>query len=270
MKRHNIYLYEYRNNLKGKGVGFCRMDVYDDSVKLLFNIKCKDLGIVREEIVDIRADLLLEGGNRQQLSLNVSLSNINSYNGIKENVKATDIVGVYITYVHKNGISTRIIGELQGVQGVTMTSEDVVKPDRIKRVELEDTVYNVDMECLSKKKEAIRTKHESMNINVSGMEYELVRIKPEELTSLPRDYWKLLRNKFVICKAARYGHIAYIKQSDRYIVCVPGNADDRCAGCARRFGFKSFMPCVQNEMFSENMEDEASGYWIMGMAKNRK
>ena len=87
---------------------------------------------------------------------------------------------------------------------------------------------------------------EGLQIELKGMldgrsvGRRLVKLKYEKLTDLPRRYWHLSRNKFFMCGCNRYGHFAYIKNGEDYIICVPGNNDEHTAKCARKYGFPTY------------------------------
>lgn len=254
VKRSNIYLYEYSNGSKGKNVGFCRMDINNNAVKILLNIKYNELGINLLEIVDIKGQLLFDGGESEQFSCN-DLKKLGQLVKTFELSQADGIVGVMLEYQKINGIKVRV----QGTIG-DKAWENAMKINNIEQVELDDTVYNVDTECLKEKRinpEANCEKEENKR--------EIIKIRYNEITTLPREYWRVMKNKFVICGCNRYGHLAYIKEQDRYIICVPGVMNDKNAMCAKRYGFKTYFP---NE---DSGEDEVyNGYWVMNVTNNSK
>ncbi len=279
MKRNNIYVYEYKGDTRGRNVGFCRMDFVDKKAKISLSIREDMLGIEPEESVDIKAELLKEGGKKQEFTVGDRLIEVMDTN---------EIVGVSVVYMKKNGIKIKVQGLLdnkefieanENIQLVEATEILVSSQDnkRIKQVELEDTVYNIDMECLKEnqykeqerqieeKSEKKNVKKSGVKVKVAGIERELNRLELDELVNLPREYWHLAKNKFIICGCNRYGHLAYIKQGEKYIICVPGVLNDKISGCARKFGFKSFFYVDGEEKGDNEAEKNVMGYWMMGI-----
>ncbi len=243
VKRNNIYLYDYSNGLKGKNVGFCRMDINTNSVKLLLNIKNSDLGIIPADVVDIKCNLIIDGGELREFTCLGDLvitGNAVNIVSIPDNQR---IIGIMLEYWKKNGVKVKLQGSIDNRECI-IHSQNV---NRIEQVELEDTVYNVDKECVEKKKK------------------EFVKISFNEITTLPRECWKIMKNRFVICGCNRYGHLAYIKEQDKYTICVPGMMNDKNAMCARRFGFKTYFPIEESEL-----EQAYNGYWMMNVTSNGK
>lgn len=279
MKRNNIYLYEYNNGSRGKNVGFCRMDFLDKRIKVSFNIKEDVLGIEAGESVDIDAKLLKKGGEQQEFAVSNRMIEVSDVN---------DIVGLSVVYTKKNGIKAKVQGLFENREFVESVGDNtyVEKQEllvssqenkRVQQIELEDTVYNVDMECIKEKMDMKEEKQIEENtiakkkrlqksgikVEVAGIERELIKFRLDELVDLPREYWHLVKNKFVICGCNRYGHLAYMKQGEKYIICVPGVLNDKISGCARRFGFKSFFR-VDDEVKGDNeVEENVMGYWMM-------
>lgn len=279
MKRNNIYVYEYKGDTRGRNVGFCRMDFVDKKAKISLSIREDMLGIEPEESVDIKAELLKEGGKKQEFTVGDRLIEVMDTN---------EIVGVSVVYMKKNGIKIKVQGLLDNKEFIESVGDNtyVEKQEllvssqenkRVQQIELEDTVYNVDMECIKEKMDMKEEKQIEENtiakkkrlqksgikVEVAGIERELIKFRLDELVDLPREYWHLVKNKFVICGCNRYGHLAYMKQGEKYIICVPGVLNDKISGCARRFGFKSFFR-VDDEVKGDNeVEENVMGYWMM-------
>ena len=238
MKRHNIYLYEYISDEKGKNAGFCRMDIHNNVVKILINISNKEMGIVPNDIVEIKSELVFKSGKKQEFVCDSVLLHNGNLAKVVHMDSAEEVVGIELLYKKKNGLSICVAGWLG--QRV-----------KIEQVELEDTVYNVDTECVKN----------SENDNKRNVK----KLSILEVTSLPRECWKIARNKFVLCGCNRYGHLTYIEENDRKIIGVPGKMDDNIAICAKRYGFTSY---VKADILEEDTDVE--GYWVMNVASNGK
>lgn len=141
MKRHNIYLYECNGGIKEKNAGFCRMDISDGRIKIALNIKNRAVGIEPSEIVEIKGILSFSGGKSIAFSCDRKLLNTERLLEEFEVRESYDISSISLTYYKTNGIKIKLQGMLESPKG-----------ERIKQIELEDTVYNVDAICLEEKK----------------------------------------------------------------------------------------------------------------------
>lgn len=238
MKRHNIYLYEYRGEKKEKNAGFCRMDIHNNVVKILINISNKEMGIMPNDIVEIKSELVFKSGKRQEFACDSVLLKNGNLAKIIHIDSSEEVVGIELLYKKKNGLSLCVAGWL----------EQRVK---IEQVELEDTVYNVDVECVKS----------TENDNKRSVK----KLSILEVTSLPRECWKITRNKFVLCGCNRYGHLTYIEENGRKIIGVPGKMNENVATCAKRYGFTSYVKADTLEA-----DTDVEGYWIMNVASNGK
>ncbi len=92
----------------------------------------------------------------------------------------------------------------------------------------------------------------------------LRKIHPGELSCLPRRYWNLANNSFLMHGCRNYHHLLLIEENGHCWVGVPGVYDPREARAAELFGFPQF-----NDSFNSRLsltDDESSpvgkfGYW---------
>jgi len=225
VKRDILYLNVKSGAGQGRSAGFCRVDQIGNRIKIGVNIN-NNLQIDYMQIESIRVKILYSNGNC--LEYEKEFKNNTLLIDVREN---ETVVGIEIIYIYKNGIKIKVAGGREIVE-------------KIKQVELEDTVYNVDMECVKEKKITTASVDEGpMKISIAG------------LAELPREYWHLMKNKFVNCCYGRYGYIGYLKRDDKYIICIPGDMCENECGCARKYGFNTYIEA----------EDESNkGYWLWG------
>ncbi len=199
MKRHNIYLYNC--DKEGcKAVGFSRIDVHANGyVKIALNINESALGIRGIENVEIIPKILKESGNIQRFSCDNASESLFDFVGMVEYDILDEIVGLDIEIVQKSGITTKLRGMLPG--------RKLREPDFV----VEEKVNN--------------------------LENKVNKITIDKLTTLPRKYWHLVKNRFFICNCNRYGYFGYIKNDNDYIICVPGSTDEKTVNCGRKYGF---------------------------------
>ncbi len=72
---------------------------------------------------------------------------------------------------------------------------------------------------------------------LDDMEYQVVKLKPQDFMWFPRCHWRLINNCFVMDGYYRYGHILFLKYKDNYIIAVPSIETEKTPEVAKRFGF---------------------------------
>lgn len=72
---------------------------------------------------------------------------------------------------------------------------------------------------------------------LNNIEYQVVKLKPQDFMWFPRCHWRLINNCFVMDGYYRYGHILFLKYNDNYIIAVPSIETEKTPEVAKRFGF---------------------------------
>jgi hypothetical protein len=89
-----------------------------------------------------------------------------------------------------------------------------------------------------------------------------VKIEPKDVGSLPKDYWALSNNSFLMHGFYCYHHLIFAKIKDRfgcrYILGVPGIYHNRERFMARMFGLESFKSIRKRELRQGDF-----GYWYL-------
>ncbi|HIX48176.1 MAG TPA: hypothetical protein H9981_04050 [Candidatus Mediterraneibacter caccavium] len=90
------------------------------------------------------------------------------------------------------------------------------------------------------------------------------KISREDLTLLPRKFWPLANNSFLLHGYHNYDHLALIEEDGRRWLGVPGIYDTREARAADLFGFPRFTRAYVSvlELSDEERNDTADfGHW---------
>ena len=90
------------------------------------------------------------------------------------------------------------------------------------------------------------------------------KISREDLTLLPRKFWPLANNSFLLHGYHNYNHLALIEENGRKWLGVPGIYDTREARAADLFGFPRFTRAYVSvlELTDEERNDAADfGHW---------
>ena len=94
--------------------------------------------------------------------------------------------------------------------------------------------------------------------------YRAKKISRSDLTLLPRKFWPLANNSFLLHGYHNYNHLALIEENGRKWLGVPGIYDTREARAADLFGFPRFTRAYVSvlELTDEERNDTADfGHW---------
>ena len=89
----------------------------------------------------------------------------------------------------------------------------------------------------------------------AGIKGECIKITPHDISYLPRKYWHLGSNSFLLHSFYNYGYILLLKESDRsYAILAPGSKNNKEQSMAKIYGFSRF----------ENRDENGNrGYWFL-------
>ncbi len=76
---------------------------------------------------------------------------------------------------------------------------------------------------------------------LDDIEYQVVKLKPQDMMWFPRCHWRLINNCFVMDGYYRYGHILFLKYNGDYIIAVPALETAKTPEVATKFGFPHSM-----------------------------
>lgn len=90
------------------------------------------------------------------------------------------------------------------------------------------------------------------------------KIQRSEMSALPRRYWNLANNSFLLHGYNNYNHLLLVEKDGHYWLGVPGIYDTREARAAELFGFPQFTDSYNQKLSlsdDECNEHAAFGYW---------
>ena len=93
-------------------------------------------------------------------------------------------------------------------------------------------------------------------VDIQGLNGECIRITPHDITYLPRKFWHLCNNSFLLHSYYNYRYIFLLRENEgeKYAILVPGVNNKKEMAMARIYGFQ--------KISGEN-DDNKIGYWYM-------
>lgn len=150
------------------------------------------------------------------------------------------------------------------------------------QIEIDNVVFTVEKEtedCETCKKEleeilvAAENKSDSEKffvelsgcypkIKVEGIDGECIKITPHDISYLPKRYWHLSNNSFLLHGFYNYRYVLLCENTENnkkvYKICVPGVFHNKEQSVAKMFGFSDFKCNGQKEMMK-------FGYWCINL-----
>lgn len=97
-------------------------------------------------------------------------------------------------------------------------------------------------------------------IRVSEIDGECVKISPHDISYLPKKYWSLCNNSFLLHGYYSYKYLLLCEKEEmgtkKYLICVPGLYHPKEQKVARMFGFTEFLGDKDKNIMN-------FGYWCM-------
>ena len=111
----------------------------------------------------------------------------------------------------------------------------------------------------------------SQNASAAQPSHNVKKIQRSEMSILPRRYWHLANNSFLLHGYHNYNHLLLIEKDGHYWLGVPGIYDPHEARAARLFGFPQFTDSYNDSL--QLTDDECNpnanfGYWCCYLKSN--
>lgn len=112
--------------------------------------------------------------------------------------------------------------------------------------------------------EATRECDTSSAMNVASPQRTIRKIQRADLSILPRRYWNISNNRFLLHGYYNYNHLLLVEEENYFLVGVPGIYDKREARAADLFGFPTFSESYTKSLDLSSEETSTQGqfgYW---------
>ncbi|MEE1086430.1 MAG: DUF6128 domain-containing protein [Schaedlerella sp.] len=265
MKPGVYYLYEYKNNLKSKNVGFLKYTQNSDICFL--QICARGISVFHNESSSLSVLYLTENGITAIPGGSVTCENHAitcrtkiPLQSLDTSLSPDEICGFVFKLSDENYIAAtkeNIDFSLQKISSPSSISSPINECKNSIKTELpNETIYNKSLD----------EKPVTNDIPDSQTSPELSarKIHRSELSLLPRRYWHLANNNFLMHGYYNYNHLLLIKNEDHFLLGVPGIYDKREARAADSFGFPAFSE-TYNKILDLSREEISPhgtfGYW---------
>lgn len=104
----------------------------------------------------------------------------------------------------------------------------------------------------------------SSGTNTSPPQQTIRKIQRADLSILPRRYWNISNNRFLLHGYYNYNHLLLVEEENYFLVGVPGIYDKREARAADLFGFPTFSESYTKSLDLSSEETSTQGqfgYW---------
>ena len=282
MKSGVYYLYEYKNNQKSRNVGFLKLSQNSESCHL--QLCARGISVFHGDSASL--SILCSAGQDLLITPGQSISCENHAITCKVNLplqnsavlaSPDDICGFLLELPNKiyiaateNGLDFSLqkcrpadVMPTEAKSTVT-TSYDImpeptvtVNPDPI----TEPTVTSASDSALES---AIEHSTAAIPFSTEKPKNSVRKIQRADLSILPRKYWNLANNRFLMHGYYNYNHLLLVEENGHFLIGVPGIYDKREARAADLFGFPTFSESYTKSLnlsSEETTNQGCFGYW---------
>ena len=288
MNPGSYYLYEYESCCRRRNLGFLQISSHNYSYLLTLHVK--NLPIVPGEQLEVHAFILenqtLTGSPVALLQCsgqNLSTQLVISGERFPHKRTLKHIDGFIIFSITQNRsqhwISSAVpLPDFYSFSDCSLSTEEILssEPENPSLSEesliTEDTVSETVSEAALSDASIDAASTEEVPTEVTPTEETAIqdasiqarKITHAEISTLPRRFWPLANNSFLLHGCHNYHHLLLIKEKDHLWLGVPGLYDPREAHMANLFGFPQFTSSYISilELTKDECENsESFGHW---------
>ena len=285
-----FYLYEYKNNQKMRNVGFLKVIRHYQTCTV--QIQARGIPVSRQDTLKVSAFYVENETAHAEVVSEISCNThaVSAKLNIPEsrfpdNRPLNNIHGFLLQLPDGNVLAT-------AMPGITLDTHNIRNPEKQEK-SLQANSVQLEAESLdlcavpspdentspeedaSLEKNAPPAKNAAPEESTSPIEdtsskentppaEKIRKILRSEMTCLPRKYWSLANNSFLLHGYHNYNHLLLVEKDGHYWLGIPGIYDPREARAAELFGFPQFTDSYNKNL--ELSEDECNdcgifGYW---------
>ena len=288
MNPGSYYLYEYESCCRRKNLGFLQISPHGYSYLLTLHVK--NLPIIPGEQLEVHAFILenqtLTGSPVALLQCsgqNLSTQLVISGERFPHKRTLKHIDGFIIFSITQNRpqhwIASAVpLPDFYSFSDCSLSTEEILSSEpenpslSEEAVITEDTVSETVSEAALSDASINDTSIDAASTEVTPTEETAIqdasiqarKITHAEISTLPRRFWPLANNSFLLHGCHNYHHLLLIKEKDHLWLGVPGLYDPREAHMANLFGFPQFTSSYISilELTEDECENsESFGHW---------
>ena len=288
MNPGSYYLYEYESCCRRRNLGFLQISSHNYSYLLTLHVK--NLPIVPEEQLEVYAFILenqtLTGSPVALLQCsgqNLSTQLVISGERFPHKRTLKHIDGFIIFSITQNRpqhwIASAVpLPDFYSFSDCSLSTEEILSSEpenpsiSEEAIITEDTVSETVSEAALSDASIDAASTEEVPTEVTPTEETAIqdasiqarKITHAEISTLPRRFWPLANNSFLLHGCHNYHHLLLIKEKDHLWLGVPGLYDPREAHMANLFGFPQFTSSYISilELTEDECENsESFGHW---------
>ncbi len=280
MKTGTYYLYEYKNNQKLRNTGFLKITKQFHSCYLQLNA-C-NIAVAREDVLKISAFFIENDkvnakelsevfcDNKkivQKMTLSESLfPNTSSLEQIDGFFLLLPHGEILVAAVPEVTFDTRDIQYLS--EPISTDTEEHIEEKGTDEITLsaeESKDEDTELSDEETKSNEAEPPVEENNSDETQMQTSIHKIQRSDLSRLPRKYWNIANNSFLLHGYYNYNHLLLIEEGGHYWLGVPGIYDPRESRAAELFGFSQFTDSYNSQLSLSEEERNTYGrfgYWF--------
>ena len=288
MNPGSYYLYEYESCCRRRNLGFLQISSHNYSYLLTLHVK--NLPIVPEEQLEVYAFLLenqtITGSPVALLQCsgqNLSTQLVISGERFPHKRTLKHIDGFIIFSITQNRpqhwIASAVpLPDFYSFSDCSLSTEEILSSEpenpsiSEEAIITEDTVSETVSEAALSDASIDAASTEEVPTEVTPTEETAIqdasiqarKITHAEISTLPRRFWPLANNSFLLHGCHNYHHLLLVKEKDHLWLGVPGLYDPREAHMANLFGFPQFTSSYISilELTEDECENSKSfGHW---------
>lgn len=273
MQRIIAYIYRYKEDREGMttskekvfircgNAGFCRVEICNDkyAATICFKDVCKVSG--RCDIYGLVARKSQNAQNSYEVTANIGAMvvaegrfsgkvDVSGTDGILIECEAGKYMVMWRETVDRLLLQREILSEVEKAEIIQKEVEK--EPEKMQeRTNKNESANTIMLERAYNRLCKVR-------MTIGGKVCQVVKMKPQEIIMLPRSYWRLASNCFLMDGYYTYKHIVFFKYEGDYVLGVPGKGSATESAYAIRFGFCEL---VTGGEYGRRTSDRT--YWLM-------
>lgn len=268
MNPGSYYLYEYESCCRRRNLGFLQISSHNYSYLLTLHVK--NLPIVPGEQLEVHAFILenqtLTGSPVALLQCsgqNLSTQLVISGERFPHKRTLKHIDGFIIFSITQNRpqhwIASAVpLPDFYSFSDCSLSTEEILSSEPENPSISEEAVITEDTVSETVSEATLS------DASIDDASIQAKKITHAEISTLPRRFWPLANNSFLLHGCHNYHHLLLIKEKDHLWLGVPGLYDPREAHMANLFGFPQFTSSYISilELTEDECENsESFGHW---------